>query len=149
MKPGLEMLLPGLAGTLAMRVMPELPPDSYALGDARITGALLLMIAQQAEQAADVLATENAAVRALFADAARAPLAPKFVEALAVAAATKDESLRITALEAGNAALTALMITLHAEVETRSEAWAQALDRSIWAILRKGAEARMLELPSV
>jgi hypothetical protein len=149
MKPGLEMMLPSLAGTLALRVMPELPPESYAVGDTRLTAALLLMIAQQAEKAADILASENAAMRAVFALAAEAPLNEALRAQLEAAAGTTDSNLRITVLEAGNAALTSLLITLHAEVEPRSELWAQELDRAIWAILVKGTADRMLELPAV
>jgi hypothetical protein len=133
MKPGLEMMLPSLAGTLALRVMPELPPESYAV----------------AEKAADILASENAAMRAVFALAAEAPLNEALRAQLEAAAGTTDSNLRITVLEAGNAALTSLLITLHAEVEPRSELWAQELDRAIWAILVKGTADRMLELPAV
>jgi hypothetical protein len=149
MKPGLEMMLPGLAGTLALRVLPELPPESYAVGDTRLTAALLLMIAQQAEKAADVLANENAAMRALFARAADTPLEKVQRAQLRTAAGTSDPNLRITTLEAGNAALTALLITLHADVEARAEPWAQEIDQAIWAIIIKGSVDRMLELPAV
>jgi hypothetical protein len=149
MKPGLEMMLPGLAGTLALRVMPELPPESYAVGDTRLTAALLLMIAQQAEKAADILVNENVAIRRLFAQAALAPLDAAFSAQLKAAAGTTDTNLRITVLEEGNAALTSLLITLHAKIEAHSEPWAKDINQTIWQLLVKGAADRMLELPSV
>jgi hypothetical protein len=149
MKPGIDAILPSLAVTMAFKIIPALPEASYALGDARITAALLLLIAQQAEKGVDILYQENRRLRALFKSAAALDLPAALAKRLVTAAATSDEDLRLSAMEAANAGLATLLIDLQTEIEACQDAAAKAVNREIWALLVTGAEARMLELPPV
>lgn len=147
MKPSLSELLGGGAMTVATGVLPLLEAHPYGRGHATIVMMLLMMAAQESEKQADVLATENTRLRALFARAAEAPLAVDLAAAVRAVAAGRDESLRVSVLQAENARLRGVLTTLHAAVEASGEAWAVALDAEIWALLRDGAAARLVQLP--
>lgn len=147
MKPGIDHHLMAMAGTLGMKIIPAIPDGHYAQGDARMTAVLAVVMAQEAERAADTLIRENAAMRALFGRAQahiRGDLAPQ----IARSAASEDADFRLSTLERGNAALKAVLITLHAEVELIDSDWARTLDREIWALLHRGATDRMLFIPA-
>jgi hypothetical protein len=148
MKPTMDHLLISMATTLATTIIPEMPETSYALGDAKMLAALAILLAQEVDRAADVLVRENAAIRALFAQAAEMPVGGLGVQ-LGKAATSTDASLRVSVLEAGNAELKAVLIDLHALVDDSSADWAKAIDAKIWAILNQGAQDRMLVLPSM
>jgi hypothetical protein len=147
MKPGTTHHLMAMAGTLGGRILPALPEESYAVGDTKMMAVLAVLFAQHAEKAVDVLHGENAALRALFARAA--PLVGGTLgERLAAASATSDADLKLSTVEAANDMLNALLIELHADVEGREADWAKAMDREIWALLKAGADGRMLEMPA-
>lgn len=148
MKPTMDHVLISMATTIGLRIIPEISETSYALGDAKMVGGLAVLLAQEVDRAADVLARENAAMRALFADAAALPVGDQSVR-LAEAGASSDANLRVSVLEAGNAALKTLLIDLHTMVEEVDAEWARHVNRRIWAILRQGAEDRVLVLPSI
>lgn len=148
MKPSMDHLLMTMVGTIAGRVIPAMPEESYALGDAKMVAAMAIILAQEVDRAADVLITENAALRALFGKAAALDLGPLTAQ-LAKAAQSADTDYKVSTLEAGNASLRALLIDLQTQVEERSEDWAKVLNADIWAILSRGAEQRMLHLPSM
>ena len=76
MKPGIDQLLMALATTLAARILPQLETQSYATGDARIAALLSVLLAQEADRAADTLARENREMRMLFLTASRLDLIP-------------------------------------------------------------------------
>lgn len=148
MTMSMDQLLLALAGTVGGRIVPEIPESSYAQGDAKIVAGLLLLLSQDVDRAADVLARENAAIRSLFAQAATQPLGELNAEVQA-AAQTRDANLRVSTLKAANDELKELLTRLHAAVEVLENDWAQALNTSIWAILLRGAEERLLHLPSM
>lgn len=148
MKPTMDHLLISMATTIGTKIIPEMPETSYALGDAKMVAALAVLLAQEVDRAADVLVRENAAIRALFARAAEMPVGPLRAQ-LAQAAVTTDANLRVSLLEANNAALRTLLIDLHALAEAREANWAVRLDYRIWTILKQGAQDRMLVLPSM
>ena len=148
MKPSMDHLLMTMVGTIASRIIPAMPEQSYALGDAKMVAAIAIILAQEVDRAADVLITENAALRALFGKAAAHELGPLATQ-LAKAAQSTDSNYKVSSLEAGNACLRELLIDLHTQAEVRSEDWAKALNADIWAILKRGAEQRMLHLPSM
>lgn len=146
MTPGASQHLISIATTLGGRIIAALPQDSYAVGDAKMSALLCVLLAQHVDGAADVLIRENAAIRDIFARAA--PLLGGDLGArLAEAGSGQESSFRISVLEAGNAALSTLLIETQIALEARSDGWAMALDREIWVVLRDGADARMLELP--
>jgi hypothetical protein len=108
---------------------------------------LMMLAAQEAEKAADVLHGENQTLRDLFARARAAPIGAEIADVLEAALATPAASLRISVLQAENARLRGTLVRLHAGIEDVDDDWAIALDREIWALLLEGARARLVELP--
>ena len=74
MKPSFAGILMGAAGAMASDIAPAIGEDAYAKEQAAIVGLLLVLVAQEADRAADTLSLESVAMRALFADAASHPL---------------------------------------------------------------------------
>ena len=148
MKQTMDHILISIATTIGLRIIPEIPETSYALGDAKMVGGLAVLLAQEVDRAADVLAQENAALRAMFASAALLPIGD-LSGRLAEAGASSDANLRVSVLEAGNASLKTLLIDLHTLVEVSDAAWAGDVNQRIWAILKQGVEDRVLILPSI
>lgn len=149
MKPLLPELLGGAAMTLALEVAPRLEAAPYARGHAMTIMMMLIFAAQEADRAADVLYTENAALKALLKEAADLDLPEPVRTAARAAAAAPDPGLRVSALAALNADLRRDLITLHEAVEASPAPWAEALEARIWDLLRTGAAARALTLPAV
>ncbi len=148
MKPSMDHLLMTMVNSVATRIIPAIHEEDYALGDAKMVAAMAILLAQEVDRAADVLISENAAIRLLFAKAALLPIGD-LTDGIAKAATSPDANYKVSTLEAGNAALRALLIELHALVEDESKPWAKELDAEIWTILRLGAERRILHLPSM
>ena len=98
MKPGIDQLLMALATTLAARILPQLETQSYATGDARIAALLSVLLAQEADRAADTLARENREMRMLFLAASRLDLIPALRVRLAHDAATEEADLKLSTL---------------------------------------------------
>jgi hypothetical protein len=145
----MSQLLIGAATALGGRIMPELPEGSYAMGDARMLAVMLVLLAQDVDRAADRLASENASMRALFADAATHPLDPELKTRLLELAATADASFLVSTLESTHDLLSATLIELHAAVEATKGDWAEQLNIRIWQFLRSSAESRAVVLPSL
>jgi hypothetical protein len=141
MKPGIAQIALGAANTLAAGVAPHLA-SPYAVGHAGTVAMLLIFMAQEAERAAETLAGENAALRALFAEAA--PKLEWLRERLADASAGREESLHVSILEAENARLRTLLIELHAAAEAAD---LHDVEAQIWRVLKKSADDRSLVLP--
>ena len=57
----------------------------------------------------------------------------------------RDYTLRLSALDAKNARLHALLIDLHAHVETVRSPQAEQIEAQIWEELRAGVERRAIE----
>jgi hypothetical protein len=104
--------------------------------------ALMFMSAQEYDRAADIRASENVDMRAMF-----KLLAPQIADAelrrdLETAAAAREESLRISALNASNEHLRKVLIRLHAHLdETGGDA------KPVWDVLKAMAARRTLTLP--
>jgi hypothetical protein len=146
MKPGIEHHLMAIATVLGEKVIPAIPEESYAVGDAGIAAMLTVMMAQEVDRAADRLIRDNAAMRALFGRAATL-MSGDLSARLPAAAASHDADYRISTLEAGNAALKTVLIDLHTAVEAHDSAEAEALDRDIWVMMHGWANERLLVLP--
>lgn len=149
MKPGIDQLLMTLATTLATRIAPELDAASYAAGDARISALLAILIAQEAERAADTLVRENREMRMLFHAASRMDVFPALRVRLAHDAAMEEADLKLSTLSAAHDRYTETLMALQAAIETVDEDWARSLNREIWQFLLHGAENRMLVMPAI
>jgi hypothetical protein len=143
-KPSPDLVLNHAFAKIAMEMGPALPPG-YGQGSATLVGVLLLMVGQEFNRAADIRAKENAAMRALFAEAAgTAGLA--LSGRLKKAAGEADADLNVATLDRSNAALKALLIELQAHAE---ESGAKALETRILVFLRDAATARQVFLPAM
>lgn len=137
--------LPDIVRSYAIARSSPLPAEAagaYTAGRAGILSMLAMLAAQEAERGIAATLWENAALRALFADAAGAWDGP-LGGALARAAAARDEDMSLSALTAANADLRRSLIALHEAVEAASDA---ALDRRILALYVEMAAARHLDL---
>lgn len=148
MKPDADVMLGGFAGTMLMDIAPQLGGE-YTLGSVGIISMSMLMVAQEVDRAADVRYNENAQMRALFADAATLIDDKDLAARLVAAAKTKDESLRVRALDASNDALKKLFIELQGFVETSKAPWAPLLEEKLWAFLLESVEARRFAFPTL
>jgi len=148
MKPGIDQHLMSLATTLATRIIPELAPDSYATGDARMAAMLAVLIAQEADRAADTLARENREMRMLFLAASRMDVVPALRVRLAHDAALEEADLRLSTLSAAHDRYSETLMLLQATIETIDEEWARSLNSEIWQLLLSGAQSRLLVLPA-
>ena len=139
-----------MLGQLAAWLTMDLAPGvaAYQQSSLGLSAALLGMTIEEADRAASRRVEENAAIRGLLkrgADLVEARLSARFQ----VLAGDEDGDLRISALEASNAALRAGLIELHAAVEALDGEAAHALDADIWAELRASTERRKLASATV
>ena len=145
MKPDGDQLLRVLGSGLMADLAPRLT-DDYLQRNAMMTGMLLAAAAEEWERAAARRADENAALRALFADAAPgigdAALRQRLEEAAGSAAGT----LLVSGLERENAELRALLIELHAHVEGLDTDEGRRVEEAIWRELRRSTERRALSI---
>lgn len=145
MKPDVPVALQKLAGTLLLEVAPAVGVD-YLQRNTGIAAIMLQLASEEWERAAARRVEENQALRALFREAAPAVGAGALRERLEEAARGADADLRISALDAANASLRALLIELHARVEELATPEARRLDDAIWAELRRSTERRAVSL---
>jgi hypothetical protein len=141
MRPEIGTIL----GLTAQRIVMGLGDQgaAYAQGSAGLIAILLSASAKEYERGADIRFTENAEIRALFAE-----LAPSVADAglrreLQDAAAAKDKSLRISDLNEGNYALRRLLTKLQIDAE---EHGARDRRQRIWAVLKAMAQRRLVQL---
>jgi hypothetical protein len=116
----------------------------YQQRSAFCLGLLAAMAAEQAEGGVANLVEENRALRVLFADAAEQVADAVLADRLRVAAAEPDPGLRLSELATANRALRALLIALHAHVETLDGPEARLLEERIWSELVAGNARRRL-----
>jgi hypothetical protein len=144
MKPTPDLVLNHAFAKIAMEMGPALPPG-YGQGSATLVGVLLLMVGQEFNRAADIRAKENAAMRALFGEAA-ATAGVALSSRLKKAAGETEPDLNVATLDRSNAALKALLTELHAQAEENGNT---ALQARILAFLRDAATARQVFLPAM
>jgi hypothetical protein len=130
---------------LAGEIAPMLP-NAFAQGQVGLIGFMLTLVANEYERGADLRANENRAMRALFAEISRDVRDTSLKSKLEAAAKTDDASLRISVLNQANWELRRLLIELHAYVETQTGDDARKFERTIWALLRRLADQRMVKL---
>jgi hypothetical protein len=141
MKPEADQIL----NFSAMKIIADFAPalgTQYGQGMAQVVAVLLMMAAQEYDRAADIRLAENEDMRGLFRE-----LAPRICDAdlrgeLEKAAAMRDASLRISALNDSNAMLRRLLIRLHAQFDDTG-----ADTGPVWRVLKSMADRRTLTLP--
>ena len=147
------MIPKGAAGIdhLATRMVTGLLPkaaDAYMGADIGLMAALVRLVAQDYDRAAEVLTSDIAAAAAIFEEAAPHIADAGLKRRMAEAAASRPTSLRIEALSAHADVAMRVLIDLHAAVETAAHAgagWAAPLDRRIWAFLDEYVAKRAYE----
>jgi len=144
-KPDVGKLLEIVSGKLLFEIAPTVQP-SYRQSSVQITAMLLGMVREEWERSAARRVEENALLRGLFARAATRVSDTDLCRRLETAAAGADPDLRISALDASNGTLRALLIDLHAHVETQDAPWARALEDEIWRELVASTERRRFAL---
>jgi hypothetical protein len=143
MRPSLSKYLAGATGTLARDVSPLLE-SAYARAQVGSLSMVLNFVSREADRAADTLVREQDAIRALFADAAKAALPDDLCTRLREAAAGHRASLKVSELERENTGLKAVLIELHEAVEASSDPASAEIEARIWKILNDGADARIV-----
>ena len=145
MKPEIAKVLEVLAGKLLFEIAPNVSP-AYRKSSVGVSALLLGMVREEFDRAAARRVEENDALRALFRDASPAITDTDLRRRLDEAAAGRDASLRVSELERTNDALRALLMQLHAWVETQPGAGARGIDERIWRELVLSTERRKLGL---
>lgn len=148
MKPDIPDVLNGFTLTLLTEILPNLGAE-YSMGNTAVMSQSLAVIANEFERGAEIRHRENEEMRALFAEAAGVIDDKALAARLAEAAASRDTSLLISALDAANDRLKTLLIELHAVVEVSKAPWAAALDGKIWDHIVAAADRRKLTLLSL
>ncbi|HWF75613.1 MAG TPA: hypothetical protein VN694_00425 [Caulobacteraceae bacterium] len=126
---------------LARRIGTDLIPkaaDAYTAADLGFMTALLGMVAQDFDRAADVLTTQHEALVPILRDAAERLGDPDLAARIAAALDQPPASLRISDLTARADATLRLLIEAHAAVEVAADAgadWATGLNARIWRFL--------------
>ena len=143
MKPDVPVALQKLGGLLLLEVAPAVGVE-YLQRNTGLAAIMLQVVAEEFERAAARRVEENAALRALFRDAAPVVADAALRGRLEQAAAGTDTDLRVSALEAANAALRGLLVALHAHVEPLAAPDARRVDDAIWAELRRSTERRAI-----
>jgi hypothetical protein len=143
MKPDVPVALQKLGGLLLLEVAPAVGVE-YLQRNTGLAAIMLQVVAEEFERAAARRVEENAALRALFRDAAPVVADAALRGRLEQAAAGTDTDLRVSALEAANAALRGLLVELHAHVEPLAAPDARRVDDAIWAELRRSTERRAI-----
>jgi hypothetical protein len=142
MKPEVDQILGISAGQLMSQVAPLLP-NTFAIGSASLLGIMMTFAAQEYERGAEIRVAENTDMRMLFREAAATISDVDLKSALAVAADTRDASLKISALNAANAELRRLLTRLQIYAEEHGD---RTLERRIWDVLKASADRRLLRL---
>jgi hypothetical protein len=133
----IETAMRGVADMLRDRIAPAVD-DKFAGETARLAGMLLGIAADWVDDAAAIRAAENAALRALFADAGSVVTDASLATRLADAAGSVDPGLKISELDRESNRLRALLVELHAHVESHETEFSQR----IWRLLETLETAR-------
>lgn len=142
MKPDAQDILNKSADQLIGQLAPALNLQ-YSQGTAAIMSLLMKFIGKEYERGADIRAAENADMRALFAEIAARVGDPALRKQVEDAAATRDASLVISALNAANYSLRHILITLQIWIEDNGTREDQ---KRIWSVLKASADRRIVLL---
>lgn len=146
MRPEVDQILMITAGQVTTELAPNLPTQ-FGQGVAQLAALMDLLAAQEYDRAAEIRAAENREMRALFSELGPLVTDASLKAKLEEAAAGKDISLRVSALNDANYPLRELMIALHEHVEVQQTKEARAAETRIWTLLKTFAARRRLYLP--
>jgi hypothetical protein len=146
MKPDVPAVLETIATTLITEIVPALPKE-YDQKNLMLLTFALLAAKGEWDGAAAWRVEENAALRALFRRGNAMVSDPDLAARLCAAADAPDPGLRISALDAENARLRALVIELQEHLETRTDSPAADLARQVLAELARGSDRRRIDVP--
>lgn len=144
MRPDVPAVLNDHAKRLAERIAPQL--TGFDANSVMMISFMLTMTAEEWDRAASRRVEENAAIRAVFKDAADAVRDPGLAKRIQELAATADTDLRIAALETANNRLRAALADLHAHVESIEGADARRIEEVIWSELRRSVDRRRVAI---
>ena len=145
MKPAPSHALERVMQALLTELAPAVEP-AYRKASVTMHGMLLLAIREEIDRAAARRVEENAALRALFAEALPVVADAALRERLRAVAESRDASLLVPALDTANQALRRLLIELHAHLEEQPGDAARRLEAAIWRELAASTERRKLAL---
>ena len=145
MKPDMQIALQKLSQTMLMQIAPAVGVD-YLQRNTALAAIMLQVVAEEWDRAAARRVEENGAMRKLFGEARAVVTDASLGQLLAEEAAGGDINLRIAALDAANKRLRALLIDLHAHVETLATPEARRIEDAIWAELKRSTERRAILL---
>ena len=131
----IDNALHGLNEFLRDTIAPAIA-DPYVAPMARLSGMLLNICANGVDDAAELRAHENAAIRGILGEVAAlvdAPLAGQ----LQAAAGSADPGLKISVLDAENHRLRCLLVEAQAALEEINAPATHALDQRIWRLLEE------------
>ena len=143
MKPEVDFVLRSVMEKLLTEIAPAIG-DAYVRSNVEVIASLMAPAAEEYDRAAHVRAEENEAMRRIFRDAAPEVPDVGLRVRLEAAAAERDASLRVSELNAANDRLRALLIEVHALVETGDEEWARRTNQAIWDELSASAKRRAI-----
>lgn len=132
----IAMILDRVGRKLAIEVSPHLD-GHYAGGHVVMAGLLSVMAGEVFDGLVDRMLSEIADMRTLLEDGGREP------------GDTRGASMRVSALQVVHDRLSAALIDMQAEIETREDDASRALNARIWRFFVEGAEARMPNLPDI
>jgi hypothetical protein len=136
---------------LVTRIAQDLMPkatDAYTATDLGLFTALLGLVAQDYDRAAEVLVTEHAALLPILRQAAMHLDDDALKARIAEALTAPPTSLRISDLTARSDAALKVLIEVHAAVEdaqAHGAAWAPAVNDEIWRFLEAHVAAHSYE----
>jgi hypothetical protein len=140
-------------GNLIARIGQDLvpkAPDAYTATDLAYFTALLGMVAQDYDRAADVLTSEHAALAPILREAADRLGDAALAAEVEAALGDQPAGLRVSALSARSDVTMRLLIEVHAAVEAARDGgadWARRLDGEIWRFLETHVAAQAYDVP--
>lgn len=145
MTPDVPAVLNGVVRSLMVDVAPEVKSE-YGTLNLQLMCALLMMIAQEFDRAAERLLVENEALAQLFHEACALVTDAALSADIESAASRRSAGLTVSALRETNRRRRDLLVRLHGHVETLDDPAAAALDGRIWAELVESTRRRQLDL---
>ena len=141
MRPAVNVVFQKMAQDLVERVIPAISPV-YHQGTIGMIASMLAAVGEEWDRAASRRIEENQSLRDLFRKAAPLVNKPPLSRRLQELAETRDDDLRISALEGNNCALRAALIDLHAHIESQPGPDAREIEDAIWKELVASTERR-------
>jgi hypothetical protein len=142
MKPDVQDILNKSADQLMGQLAPALNAQ-YSQGTAAIMSMLMRFMGKEYERGADIRSAENNDIRALFSEIAPRVGDVTLHKQLEDAAATRDISLAISALNEANHDLRRTLIALQIWIENNG---AREDQQRIWTVLKAMADRRTVSL---